>query len=156
MKDYLPIIERLFYAIAFFFLGWFAKSSTYKPTYLKNDIEVIRDTVFSTIVKEKTNVIYKYITKVDSIKLTINDTVIDSANCMRKNVVILIQDTIIKKLVVLTDTLKSELDTCFSVNTQVVNQNIQLQKQVKKDHRNKAVLSGFLVLISGVFSYLVF
>lgn len=156
MKDYLPIIERLFYSIAFFFLGWFAKSSTYKPCYLKNDVEVIRDTVFNTIVKEKTNVVYKYITRVDSIKLTINDTVIDSVNCLQKNVVIALQDTVIKKLIVLTDTLKSELDTCYKANTEIVNQNIQMQKQIKKDHRNKAILGGVVVLISGVLSSFLF
>lgn len=161
MKDYLPIIERLFYAIAFFFLGWFAKSSTYKPTYLKNDVEVIysRDTIREVLTKEKEQIIYKYINKVDSFKYVIKDTIFilpDSTKSLIKDTIIAIQDTTINLLQLETRFLNNELDTCYKNNLVIAKENIDLQKQVKKDHKNKAILGGVGVILAGVLSYFLF
>ena len=101
MKEYLPIIERLFISIAFFAFGWFAKSFYCKPCTIKNDVEVVykHDTTRTVQFVEKQKTIYKYINKVDSYKVILKDTILitDSTKSIFKDAIIAIQDTVIRQ-----------------------------------------------------------
>lgn len=167
MKYYLPIIERLFISIAFFAFGWFFHQSRYKPCYLKNDVDIVykHDTIRVNVVKENIKTITKYIAKVDSYKVVIKDTVLvnDSTKSIFKDAIIAIQDTIITEQGDQIDTLLkinkeylNDIDTCYVNNSLITKQNTELQKQVKKDHRNKAILGGIGVILAGIISYFIF
>lgn len=155
MKEYLPILERLIYCVAFFLLGWFFKGLSYKPSYERNDVEVIykKDTVFVNSILKNKEIIYKYITKVDSFKF------IDTTTNEIKDQIIKTQDTIIffqnnmiDTLVNTNSNLKLQLDTCATKNDLLLIINDKQQKKIKR--RNTFIITSFAVIssfITGVF-----
>lgn len=165
MKDYLPIIERLFISIAFFAFGWFFCQSRHEPIQKSVDVVYKHDTVRTVQFVEKQKVIHKYINKVDSYKVVIKDTVLinDSTKSIFKDAIIALQDTVITEQGDQIDTLLkinkeylNDIDTCYVNNSLISKQNTDLQKQVKKDHINKAILGGVGVILAGVLSYFIF